>query len=272
MIDGKSFGEFEILKEVGAMLQKFGFSQYESKVYEVLSSSQEPLDATMIVKHSGVPKAKVYEVISRMIEKGMVLDSVSEKKKLYTALPLHLVIEKLTKEFQSYIKQLENNASKKIVMDDRVWSLKVDSSIQLKCKQLLQDAQHSIHISIWTDELPDCLPLLIEKEQAGVKVEALFVGEAEEEIPLSTFYSLSPVEEHSKLEKNRLIIVDEETILFAGVENDSWQAMITKSKPFVKFFLEFFYHDVALTKIAKKYENQLMADEEIKHLLLRLRY
>ncbi|WP_066388560.1 TrmB family transcriptional regulator [Neobacillus mesonae] len=254
------------------MLQKFGFSQYESKVYECLSSSPEPLDASMIVKHSGVPKAKVYEVISRMIEKGMVLDSVSEKKKLYTALPLNLVIEKLTKDFQANINKLKNNSSKKIVKDDRVWSLKMDSSIKLQCKQLLEEAQHSIHISIWKDELPEYLPILLEKEQSGVKVEALIVGGAAEEIALSTVYTLSPTEEHRLLEKNRLIIIDEETILFAGVENGTWQAMITKSAPFVKFFVEFFHHDVALTTITKRYEDQLMQDEEIKQLLLRLRY
>lgn len=62
------------------MLHKFGFSQYESKVYEALASAEQPMDATMIVKHSGVPKAKIYEVISRMVEKGMVLESVSEKR------------------------------------------------------------------------------------------------------------------------------------------------------------------------------------------------
>jgi len=254
------------------MLQRFGFSQYESKVYEVLSASDEPLDATLIVKYSGVPKAKVYEVISRMIEKGLVLDSVSEKKKLYTPLPLHLVIEKLTKEFQVNIDQLKNNSSKKIIMDDRVWSLKVDSSIQLQSKQLLQEAKHSIRISLWKEEFSDYLPILIEKEQAGVIVETLVVGDVEEAIPLTTVYTLSPNKEHRVLEQSRLIIIDEETILFAGVENGAWQAMVTKSKPFVKFFAEFFYHDVALTKITKKYEEQLMQDDEIKQLLLRLRY
>lgn len=189
------------------MLQKFGFSQYESQVYEALVSSNEPLDAAMIVKYSGVPKAKVYEVLSRMIEKGMVLDSVSEKKKLYTALPLHLAIDKLTKEFQANIDQLKQHSSKKIVMDDRVWSLKVDSSIQLQGIQLLQEAQHSIIISLWKEELPDYLPLLLDKEQAGVKVEALVVGEIEEEIALSALHTLSPNKEHRVLEKNRLIII-----------------------------------------------------------------
>lgn len=64
------------------MLQKFGFSQYESQAYEVVVSSNEPLDATTIVKHSGVPKAKIYEVLARLIDKGMVMDSVSEKEKI----------------------------------------------------------------------------------------------------------------------------------------------------------------------------------------------
>ncbi|ULT56831.1 TrmB family transcriptional regulator [Neobacillus drentensis] len=253
------------------MLRKFGFSQYESQVYEVLASSSEPLDATLIVKYSGVPKAKIYEVLTRMVEKGLVLDSVSEKKKLYTALPLNLVIEKLTKEFEENISQLKNNTYQNNRSDDRVWSLKMDSSIQLQCKQLLQEAKHSIQISVWKEDFQAFLPILIEKEQSGVKVEALVVGDVQAST-LSSLHILSPNEEHRRLEKNRLIIIDEETILFAGVENDAWQAMLTKSKPFVKFFVEFFYHDVVLTKVTKKYEDQLMKDEEFKHLLLRLRY
>ncbi|MDQ0175507.1 sugar-specific transcriptional regulator TrmB [Bacillus chungangensis] len=33
------------------MLQKFGFSQYESQTFEAALSSNEPLDATTIVKY-----------------------------------------------------------------------------------------------------------------------------------------------------------------------------------------------------------------------------
>ncbi|MES5266841.1 helix-turn-helix domain-containing protein [Priestia megaterium] len=86
------------------MLQKFGFSQCENKVYETLVSLEEALDTTTIVEYSGVPKAKIYEVLARMMEKEMVMDSISEKKKLYAALPLNLTIEKLTTEFPRNIK------------------------------------------------------------------------------------------------------------------------------------------------------------------------
>ena len=68
------------------------------------------MDATQIVKYSGVPKAKIYEVLTRMIEKGILLDSVSDKKKFYSALPLNLVIDKLSAEFKDSIEQLKTSA------------------------------------------------------------------------------------------------------------------------------------------------------------------
>lgn len=252
------------------MLQKFGFSQYESKVFEALVTSGEPLDATKIVKLSGVPKAKIYEVLSRMIEKGMVLDSLSEKKKLYSALPLPLAIEKLTAEFQDNIKQLKIQSSKKSVSEDLVWSLKVDSSIRVQSRQLIQDAQSSVRISAWKDDLVEYLPLLEQKEANGVDVEVLVVGSLKPNI--AKVHTLIPAEEHHTLERFRLIIVDEREIIFACEENRSWQAIKTMSKPFVKVFTEFFYHDLALAKISRKHHDLMMSDDEIRNILMQLRY
>ena len=63
---------------------------------------------------------------------------------------------------------------------------------------------------------------------------------------------LIPAEEPNALERYLLLIVDDHReILFAGVEQESWQAMKTMSQPFVKFFTEFFYHDVALARLPR---------------------
>ena len=252
------------------MLQKFGFSQYESKVFEALVSSEEPLDATKIVKYSGVPKAKIYEVLSRMIEKGMVLDSVSEKKKLYSALPLALAIEKLTAEFQDNIKQLKIQSRKKSYSEDLVWSLKVDSSIRVQSKQLIKEAKSSIRISAWKDDLVEYLPILEEKEAEGVDVEVLVVGSLKPNI--AKVHTLIPADEHHTLERFRLLIIDEREVIFACEENQSWQAIKTMAKPFVKVFTEFFYHDLALAKISRKHYDLMMNDEEIRSILMQLRY
>lgn len=250
------------------MLQKFGFSQYESQVYEVLVASEKPMDATMIVKHSGVPKSKIYEVLSRMMDKGMLMDSISEKKKLYSALPASLAIEKLTAEFQANIAQMQEKASKKSFADDRVWSLKVDSSIRAQGKQLILDAKHSIVFSAWHDDYEDFLPLLEAKEKDGVDVEAFTIGKLQ--TSLSNIVTLIP-QEHHLLERSRLIIIDNQEVLFAGMEQQAWHAIKTTAQPFVKFFSEFFYHDLALVKITDKYKN-VLEDEEIRGILMKLRY
>ncbi|WP_096438304.1 TrmB family transcriptional regulator [Alteribacter populi] len=252
------------------MLQKFGFSQYESKVYEVLASSEEPMTTTTIVKYSGVPKAKIYEVLSRLTEKGMIMDSVSEKKKVYTALPLPLAIEKLTTEFQHNIEQLKINTAKKSYSDDRVWSLKDETSIRTQSKQLMQQAKKSIRISAWDNNLKEYLTLLEEKETEGIDVEVLVVGGLKTN--LAKVYTLTPAEEHHALERFQLMIIDDQEVIFTGVEDRTWQAMKTMSNPFVKVFTEFFYHDVALTKISEKHHHLLMDDPEIRSILLKLRY
>ncbi|KMY53879.1 TrmB family transcriptional regulator [Bacillus sp. FJAT-27231] len=252
------------------MLQQFGFTQYESKVYESLVSTGEPLDATSIVKLSGVPRAKVYEVLYRMGEKGMILESTIEKKRLYTALPVESAIAKLKADFDSHIDQLRKAKMKQTTTDDRVWTLKENRSIQALLKSIIQKAAHSIIISGWSDDFPDYLPLLEDKYRNGVEVKIHVIGEISTTI--SSVTTLIPDKNHNHLEKSRILIVDGREMLFAGIEENKWQAIHTMSKPLVKFFTEFFYHDVALTEITYKYRDTIMKDPSIRDLLLTLRY
>ncbi|WP_226580319.1 TrmB family transcriptional regulator [Halobacillus litoralis] len=252
------------------MLQKFGFTQYESQVFEVLTAKSEPLDATTIVKYSQVPKSKVYEVLHRLVEKGLILTSFHEKKKLYAALPLETTIEKLTAEFEANIEEMKNAEYHLPESDERVWTLQNDATITSLLKELLLKAAHSIYITGWNDELAPLLPLLKDQHERGIKVEILSIGKLEMENLQA--HVLLPDEKHEALERHKLIIIDGKEILFAGVEKGYFQGIHTLSRPLVKFFTEFFHHDVALTEITKKYHSILMADEDIKETLMKLRY
>ncbi|WP_281975999.1 TrmB family transcriptional regulator [Halobacillus litoralis] len=252
------------------MLQKFGFTQYESQVFEVLTASNSPMDATTIVKYSQVPKSKVYEVLQRLVEKGMILTSFNDRKKLYTALPLETTIEKLTSEFQSNVEELKSKEFSLPDSDDRVWTLQNDTSISVLIKECIQKADKQILITGWSDELTPLLPHLQKKHKEGVNIELLSVGDLDTgNIPS---HLLLPDEQHEALERHKIVIVDEQEILFAGVEKGYFQGIHTLSKPLVKFFTEFFYHDVALTEITKKYESVLIEDDEIREILMKLRY
>lgn len=252
------------------MLKRFGFSQYESQVYEALVTLALPLDATAIVKHSGVPRSKVYEILQRLVGKGILLESTVEKKRLYTALPLETMIEKLKADFEINVEELRKTKIKETPVDDRVWTLKEDQSIQVLLKGLVQTAETSIFISGWADDLRAFLPQLEEKYHQGLTITIHVIGELDTAIP--NVSTLIPDSKHDNLERSRILIIDEKEMLFAGVEDTEWQAIHTQSRPLVKFFTEFFYHDVALTEITRKYQDTIMRDKDIQNILLKLRY
>ena len=259
-----------IYKRGDFMLQKFGFTQYESQVYTSLITVNQALDATAIVKRSGVPRTKIYEVLNRLVVKGILLEATVEKKRLYTALPMDALIEKLKIDFDSDIEELKKIEVVEMEVDDRVWTLKENQSITSVIKELSQKATNSILIFLWEDDLQNYLPLLEKKYQDGLEVVIHVIGKVNTIIP--TVYTLIPNQNHNMLERGRILIVDEIEMLFAGMEEDSWQAIRTQSPPLVKFFTDFFHHDVALTKITQRYHNILMEDEDIKEALLKLRY
>ncbi|MGM9922652.1 MAG: TrmB family transcriptional regulator [Bacillus sp. (in: firmicutes)] len=252
------------------MLKEFGFSQYESAVYEVLVSSNQPMDVAMLAKYSSVPKTKIYEVLSRMIDKGMIMEAISDKKKTYTALSLDIAVERLTAEFQNNIEKFKAKNVKKTFSDDRVWSFKMQASIQAEMKKLMAEANRSIRISTWSDDFIAYLPILEKKEQQGLDVHAHVIGDITANIKNLDYFV--PTEEEKALERFQLLVVDDKELIFATVEDDTWQAIRTMSQPFVKFFSEFFYHDMVLTRILGKYKDTLMNDSEIKSLVMKLRY
>ncbi|WP_079478479.1 TrmB family transcriptional regulator [Halobacillus salinus] len=252
------------------MLQKFGFTQYESQVFEVLTASVEPLDATTVGKYSQVPKSKVYEVLNRLIDKGLLKSSFTNRRKLYTALPLDATIQKLTTEFEANVEELKNKEYTLTQNDDRVWTIQDATTISSVSGELLKSAQSSIYISGWSDDLADHLPLLEKKQEEGVTVELLSVGAMHTK--LNEAHILVPDRNHQALERHQLLIIDEKEIVLAGVEHDEWQGIQTQSSPLVKFFTEFFYHDVALTEITKKYEETLKEDDQLQSILMKLRY
>ncbi|MCA0971713.1 TrmB family transcriptional regulator [Halobacillus litoralis] len=252
------------------MLQKFGFTQYESQVFEVLTASEEPLDATTVGKYSQVPKSKVYEVLNRLMDKGLLKTSFTNRKKLYTALPLDTTIKKLTAEFEANVEELKSKEYTMTTNDDRVWTIQNAEAISSLSQDLVERAESSIHISGWSDDLSRLLPLLEHKQLEGITVELLSVGEMSTR--LSDAHILMPDQNHQALERHQLLIIDGKEIVLAGVEHDEWQGIQTQSSPLVKFFTEFFYHDVALTEITKKYEDTLKKDEQIQSILMKLRY
>jgi len=77
-----------------AIFKELGFTERETKVYTTLleygTSTVGPLS-----EHCGLPRAKVYETITRLIDKGLVSYIIISKTKHFQAAPAKTIIELL---------------------------------------------------------------------------------------------------------------------------------------------------------------------------------
>ena len=149
---------------------------------------------------------------------------------------LQSVILKIKADFEKDIEELNTYKIKRTFTDEHIWTLKDETSIGSNIKQLISEADSSILFLAWNEKMEHYRTLLEQKEQQGLHVEVLSVGGLE--TSLTNKYALIPMLD--KLEPLQLLIVDHAYLLFAGIENDSWKAIKTTSKPIVKAMTDYF--------------------------------
>ncbi|NHJ25465.1 MAG: TrmB family transcriptional regulator [Candidatus Lokiarchaeota archaeon] len=153
--DTKKFDEAE-LEEA---LQSLGFTKNDSKVlltmakYKVLS----PAD---IAKYSGVDRARVYDSLNRLIEKGFIQKEPVKRGANYQIIPIENIFKSIREDFKNKIDDtiLLEKAISELEVDQeesepRVWSISSKDKIRKKIKDLISVAKNRIFFIITPDLL-----------------------------------------------------------------------------------------------------------------------
>lgn len=145
--------------EIEKSLQKLGFTKNDSKVlltlckYKILS----PAD---IAKHSGVDRARVYDSLNRLIERGFIQKEPVKRGANYQVIPIEKVFKSIREEYRHKIDNTliieEAIGELEIDTDDsepRVWSINSKEKIRKKIKELINSAKNRIFFIITPDLL-----------------------------------------------------------------------------------------------------------------------
>ena len=145
--------------EIEKNLQTLGFTKNDSKVlltlckYKVLS----PAD---IAKHSGVDRARVYDSLNRLIERGFIQKEPVKRGANYQVIPIEKIFDTIRQEYAHKIdrtRKLEDSIGKlEIDSDDyepRVWSINSKDKIRKKMKDMIVSADRRIFYIITPDLL-----------------------------------------------------------------------------------------------------------------------
>jgi HTH-type transcriptional regulator, sugar sensing transcriptional regulator len=162
----------ELIKE----MQKIGFTIYEAKIYIALLK-QNPSTGYELSKISGVPQAKVYENISRLINSGAVLTVGSEPTK-YVPLPPEELLKSVHTNFEKSINTIQDTLSKLNTTQNAeyVWNIKGYNQTMEKAKEIISNSKDSLMLSLWEDEILHLYEELIQAINRGVIVDVLIYG------------------------------------------------------------------------------------------------
>ena len=83
---------------------------------------QGPVTAYQVSKDSGVPRARIYEILGNLVEKGIVMKEEINDTTRYLPLPVEIFLQKAQSEWQSTyegisdsLKKLETSEEKRII-------------------------------------------------------------------------------------------------------------------------------------------------------------
>lgn len=145
--------------DIEVALQSLGFTKNDSKVLLTLSKFRilSPAD---IAKHSGVDRARVYDSLNRLMEKGFIQKEPIKRGANYQVIPIERIFKVIRDEYKAKIEDtlsLEKIISEleidKEESEPRVWSINSREKIRKKIKELISSSKERIFFIITPDLL-----------------------------------------------------------------------------------------------------------------------
>ncbi len=140
-------------------LQSLGFTKNDSKVLLALAK-YKILSPADIAKFSDVDRARVYDSLNRLIEKGFIQKEPVKRGANYQVIPIARVFKTLRDNFKKKIddtitieKAIAELEIDKEEVEPRVWAINSRDKIRKKIKDLISTSQNRIFFIITPDLL-----------------------------------------------------------------------------------------------------------------------
>ncbi|MGB9846537.1 MAG: TrmB family transcriptional regulator [Desulfotomaculales bacterium] len=248
--------------EVIDLLVEFGMTVYEAKAYVALLR-QHPSKARDISKNSGVPAAKVYDVMSRLIDKGLAVP-VGSDPVLYEPLPAKEFIrlhrsrfERLAGRVEEHLDGLAKKPSAEVL-----WHIRGYENLLAKAREIISRAEKQVLFSIWTLQIIDLCKDLKGAHRRGVMLIIIQMGDDPPgcpEWPVGRVYKHLMVPTVYERHGSELLISadDRSGLMMNRAAGRDWEGFWTSNQAIVRVITNYVRHDIYLAKIALRYGEAL---------------
>ncbi|MGI6621067.1 MAG: helix-turn-helix domain-containing protein [Bacillota bacterium] len=242
--------------DIVSMLQELGFTEYEAKVYCALvrfpgSTGYETGG------HSKVPRARVYEVLESLQEKGMVYSQTVDGRQLYYPQPHGTMLSQLTERLAGIADTL-HSALDRIASDNpepQFLVFKKRDQVFARVRQLCRQARFKLLVSGWPEDLVAIGPDLKAAQDRGVEVYVLCFGQVDLPVDRIFHHTVTPLQylQVSVIGRWLLLVRDVQDCLIVQVSGAEQTAGLLSKGPLVSFIVaQWIYHDIAALVYAEE--------------------
>lgn len=249
------------MQAIIAKLSEIGLSEYEAKAYLALLRSN-PSTAYEIAKESGIPTSKIYQVIHKLVEKGIcLLSEENSKTKRYVPIQpdeflnrhkstVETLVDSLKEEFSSL--DGPQNAS-------HIWNISDYDHLIDKAQRMIHRAHSVLLVSLWKEDLAVLEPALHRADERGVQIALVHFGLPEQEVGQVYYHPIEDTLYAEKGGRGFVLVADSQevligTISYEGKTEGAW----SQNKGFVMIAEDYVKHDVYITKILKRFDKELI--------------
>jgi len=236
-----------------------GFSEYEARAYMALVGTN-PATAYEIARLSGIPSSKIYEVVARLEEKGVVSATEADKKKKHVPIAPEEFIESRRSMLDSTLNSLKDDLNKIGTENDvsYIWNIHDHDYLIDKASRMILSAKKTVLLSGWSDEISLFEDALKKKEEEGVLISTVHFGEAGIKTGQVFQHPIEDTIYEEKGGRGLVVIIDSKESLMGTVFSDKRvEGAWSMNMGFVTLAEDYIKHDVYIMKIVKRFDAKL---------------
>ncbi|MEJ2190918.1 MAG: helix-turn-helix domain-containing protein [Nitrospirota bacterium] len=242
-----------VVKRLIENLMYTGLTEYEAKAYMGLLV-KSPATAYELAKESGIPTSKIYEVLSRLEEKGVALPTGAEGGRRYIPMEPEEFVESRRFMMEATLQYLRNDLGSTGAGQASfyIWHIGEYGPLLDKARRMAGGAARTLLLSLWAEEMEALEGPLRDALGRGVKVASLHFGVPA--VRVGQVFS-HPIQGIAGGRKRSFVMVSDsrEAVTAAIARDGSVEGAGSANRGFVALAEEYVRHDIYMMKIARRF-------------------
>lgn len=236
-------------------LQNLGLTQYEAKAFKALVSAGTTTPF-QISKISGIPRARIYDTLESLLKKGLIMkEELMDGSKTYRSIPIDVFLEQQQQNWKTSFQVMEEGLkqleSQQLKDESYVTTINGTESILSFCRNLIQNAERQVLLSMWKPMYEALLPDLHKQHQAGCRIRGITFGV---ENPLKGIHGHRQNDFMDSLSTNKWFIlsIDSKELLYGHSAEKNESAFYTNDTVHLFLLEDYIWHDVLVNRLVEK--------------------